>query len=134
MLFVILLAFGLTVVIPFILFPKVRQFLTHWAKGLILTSQKTNILLVAITFTSMLVISVVSFLLYKLACSAWAYAYTGDVVEQLVYSRGVFSLEIENQSPFHLKSMLSLLGAIALQMGAVLFSLPVSRAHDEKAQ
>lgn len=121
MLLVILLAFGLTVVIPFLLFPKVRQFLTHWVKRLVLTSKDTNIALVAITFGSILTISIVTFLCYKLACSAWAYLYTGDMVEQLVYSRGVFSLEIENQTPFHFKSLLSLLGTVSLQMGAALF-------------
>ena len=121
MIWVIILAFGLTVVIPFALFPKVRQFLTHWSSGLVLTSKDTNIVLVAVTFTSMLAISLITFLLYKLACSAWAYLYTGDVVEQLVYSRGVFSLEIDSQSPFRFKSLLSLLGTVAFQMGAGLF-------------
>ena len=121
MLLVIILAFGLAVVIPFLLFPKVRQFLRHWAKGLVLTGVNTNFVLVAITFTSILVISIVTFLLYKVACSAWAYLYTGNVVEQLVYSRGVFSLEIVTQTPFHFKSLLSLLGTVSLQMAAGLF-------------
>ena len=121
MIWVILLAFGLTVVIPFLLFPRVRQFLRHWVQNLVLTSRDTNIVLVAITFGSMLVISLVTFLCYKLACSAWAYVYTGDMVEQLVYSRGVFSLGIESQHPFRFKSLLSLLGTVALQMGAVWF-------------
>ncbi len=121
MLLVIILAFGLAVVIPFALFPKVRQFLRHWSRGLVLTGVNTNFVLVAITFTSMLVISVVTFLMYKIACSAWAYLYTGDIVEQLIYSRGVFSLEIATQSPFRIKSLLSLLGTVSLQMAAGLF-------------
>ena len=121
MVLVIALAFGLTVVIPLVLFPKVRVFLNSWRKKLVLTSEDTNIVLVAITFTSMLFITGVSFVLYKVACSAWAYLYTGNLVDQLVYSRGVFSMEIANQTPFHYQSLLSLLGTVALQMGAALF-------------
>lgn len=121
MLLVIILAFGLAVVIPFVLFPKVRQFLRHWTRGLVLRGMNTNFVLVAITFTGALAISVVTFLLYKVACSAWAYVYTSNVVEQLIYSRGVFSLEIASQTPFHFKSLLSLLGTVCLQMAAALF-------------
>ncbi len=121
MILVIILAFGLAVVIPFVLFPKVRQFLKHWANGLVLTGMNTNYVLVAITFTSVLAVTLVTFLLYKMACSAWAYLYTGDIVEQLVYARGVFSLEIAQQSPFKFKSLLSLIGTVSLQMAAGLF-------------